>query len=94
MLLGVSDEQREGPLFWRRPPDHPGPDEMPHPDLAVRDGPWKLVCQLDGDGVELYNLPRDIGESRNVADRHPQIVQRLRQAVLDWNATLPVDGVR
>ncbi|MCA9263585.1 MAG: sulfatase-like hydrolase/transferase [Planctomycetales bacterium] len=94
VLLGVSDEQREGPLFWRRPPDHPGPDEMPHPDLAVRDGPWKLVCQLDGDGVELYNLPRDIGESRNVADRHPQIVQRLRQAVLDWNATLPVDGVR
>jgi hypothetical protein len=31
-------------------------------------------------GQELYNLSSDIGERKNVADRHPDIVTRLSQA--------------
>jgi len=40
---------------------------------AVRSGDWKLHV-LSG---ELYNLAEDIGETRNVADRHADVVGRL-----------------
>jgi len=41
---------------------------------AVRNGPWKLHL-AKGD---LYNLENDIGESRDVAKNHPEVVGRLR----------------
>ncbi|MFP4055388.1 MAG: sulfatase [Candidatus Brocadiia bacterium] len=48
---------------------------------AVRAGKWKLHLAR-GKGkqakVELYDLEEDIGESNNVADQHPQVVQRLQ----------------
>jgi GH43 family beta-xylosidase len=92
-LLGKSTAQRSGPLFWRRPPDRPGPRRNPLPDLAVRDGQWKLLCNVDGSAVQLYNLDDDIGEQNNVASRRPAIARRLQDAVLEWNSTLPADGV-
>lgn len=93
VLLGLSQAQRGGPLFWRRPPDRPGPADDRWPDLAVRDQQWKLVCEIDGSNPRLYNLENDIGESRNVSKTHPRITNRLKTAVLEWNATLPVDAV-
>ena len=92
-LLGLSAGGRTGPLFWRRPPDRPGPQGAPHPDLAVRDGKWKLLCDTDGSAARLYALTADPSESDDFAARHPKIARRLTRAVLDWNATLPADGV-
>ncbi len=43
---------------------------------GVRVGPWKLLRQA-GKGDELYNLSSDVGESSNLASRHPEIVARL-----------------
>jgi arylsulfatase A len=40
---------------------------------AVRSGPWKLFRN-----GQLYQLADDIGESKNVAAEHPEVVQRLR----------------
>lgn len=91
-LLGRSDAARTGPLFWRRPPDRPGPAENPFPDLAVREGRWKLVCGFDGSSVQLFDLNEDIGEQRDIAAAHPEVVGRLREAVLAWNRTLPRDA--
>jgi uncharacterized sulfatase len=91
-LLGKSTAQRSEPLFWRRPPDRPGPKDHPWPDLAIREGPWKLLCQLDGSQAELYNLEQDIAEQHNVTDQHPVITKRLIRAVLAWNQTLPEDA--
>jgi arylsulfatase A-like enzyme len=50
--------------------------------LAIRQGPWKLVFAGKGKGKDkqetaLYDLATDIGESRNVAGAHPEIVARL-----------------
>lgn len=43
-------------------------------------------------GLELYNLDTDIGESKNIADKHPDIVRRLQmfgdQARLDFGDSL------
>jgi len=58
-------------LFWRA-----------HSDLAVRQGPWKLIA--DRRSVELYNLEDDLGEQHNLAPERPQIVRRLRTAWAHW----------
>ena len=92
-LLGKTTGQRTGPLFWRRPPDRPGKPKAPAPDLAVRDEQWKLLCDIEGENAQLYDLTTDVGEANNVAKDHPKIAKRLKKAVLAWNATLPVDGV-
>jgi len=53
---------------------------------AVRMGPWKGVRQNmlrrnnpDPLKIELYNLRDDIGESRDVAAQHPEIVAKIRE---------------
>lgn len=92
VLLGRADRPRSRPLFFRRPPDRPSDDgEGNLPDLAVRDGHWKLLCEYDGSDPLLYNLDMDPGETSNVAATNPAVVERLTAAVLDWNNTMPAD---
>lgn len=43
--------------------------------IAVRSGDWKY--HVRGDKTMLFNLKRDIGETTNVADKNPEIVQKL-----------------
>ena len=89
-LLGkAASAPRSRPLFWKRPPDRPGPPEDRWPDLAVRDGKWKLLVQEDGSRPQLYDILSDPSESTNLAARHPAIVARLSKSVLAWNETLP-----
>ncbi len=88
-LIGRATATRTQPLFWKRPPDRPGPPQAPFPDLAVREGNWKLLIEEDGSQPQLYELAGDLGEARNLAHQHPEIVARLKQAVLAWNSTLP-----
>lgn len=58
---------------------------------AVRQGPWKLALTKQVSGAikgqveddtqinpRLYNLGSEIGERTNVADRHPEVVARLK----------------
>lgn len=88
-LLGAERDARSQPLFWRRPPDRPGPPANRFPDLAVRDGKWKLLAEMDGSQPQLYDLNADPAEAKNLAAEQPEVVERLRKALLEWNATLP-----
>ncbi len=94
VLLGRrSSQRRVSPLYWRRPPDRPGTTGDPNPDLAIRDGKWKLLCSLDGSDPQLYNLTNDIGEATNLVEDQPETAARLTESLLKWNSTLPVDGI-
>lgn len=44
--------------------------------VAVREGKWKLV--MNGQKVELFDLPNDLGEARNLSKEHPKVVAQLR----------------
>lgn len=85
---------RTRPLLWEygrdsncfRYPADPGDRS---PNLAIRDGQWKLLVQADGGGVELYDVSSDVQETSNVADAHPDVVKRLTAQVLAWRKTLP-----
>jgi arylsulfatase A-like enzyme len=48
---------------------------------AVRSGRWKLHVESKA----LYDLYSDIGESKNVADRNPDVVARLMKAGADFD---------
>jgi len=89
MLPALKGEspRRTRPIFWRNNGNKKDPDFWP--DLAVRDGDWKLVTTFDGRQVGLYNLKADRAEAKDVAKEHPADVTRLTKLVLDWNATLP-----
>jgi uncharacterized sulfatase len=91
-VLGKAEKSRRAPLFWRRPPDRPGTDGDDLPDLAVRDGRWKLLCEYDGSRPRLYDLAEDRAETTDLTDRHPEVVERLTRAVLAWHRSLPQDN--
>jgi uncharacterized sulfatase len=91
-LLGHSRASRTGPLFFRRPPDRDAGNGLADaPDLAIRLGDWKFLCEYDGTSAELYDLAADPGESTNVAAEHADVVADLTQRVVAWHASLPPD---
>ncbi len=72
-LQGYSDvnEQRD-PLFRTRPCS------------IIRQGDWKLHQYFEDNGLELYNLQDDIGETTNLAASHPQKVAELKARLEAW----------
>ena len=88
-LLGANSEGRRQALFWKRPPDRPGPPGGRFPDLAVREGKWKLLTRHDGAEPQLYDLDSDPQESKNLTAEQPEVTDRLKRRLLEWNAGLP-----
>ena len=72
----------EGPphefLFWRAVYNK-----------AVRQGPWKLILDEKAGRTLLYNMEEDKIERRNVASEHPEVVARLKEALVGWEKGLP-----
>jgi arylsulfatase A-like enzyme len=54
---------------------------------AVRSHDWKLV-QLPNQPPALYDLSKDIGEEKNLADQEPERVKSLQAAFDKWNREL------
>jgi arylsulfatase A-like enzyme len=84
---------RTKPIFWEYGRDatylKPAKPEDLSPNLAVRDGRWKLLVNADGSGLELYDFSQDTSERHNVADEHPEVARRLSKRLLDWRKSLP-----
>ena len=86
-LMPVLTQQAPSPhteLFW----------EMKD-QTAVRRGNWKLVLNgrlVEGEppaeDVHLANLDRDLGERTNLKDKHPDLVDELSRAALDWRQAI------
>jgi arylsulfatase A-like enzyme len=66
VLLGKQQTEHEF-MYWEF-----------HEEQAVRMGKWKGV-RLLGEPLELYDLSKDIGEAKNVADKHPDIVKKIER---------------
>ena len=93
VLLGTSRSSRVAPIFFRRPPDRDafyGIADLP--DLAVREGRWKLLCEYDGSDPLLFDLSRDPGETTNLAEEEPEVVADLSKQLLAWHKSMPPDN--
>ncbi|MEO6245882.1 MAG: sulfatase-like hydrolase/transferase, partial [Opitutaceae bacterium] len=84
---------RRSPLFFEYGRNEtafkyaPGRDRSPN--VAVRDGPWKLLVNADGTSPELYNLTADPAEKTNVTASQPAVAARLTAAALAWRKSVP-----
>jgi arylsulfatase A-like enzyme len=68
-LLGQEQVRQHEFLYWEF---HEGGSKQ-----AVRMGDWKGVRLEPGAPLELYDLKTDLGETNNVAARHPEVVAKI-----------------
>ncbi len=67
-LMGKPEEQQQHDyLYWEDPFS-----------VAIRQGDWKAIRPRGSNQFELYDLSTDISESNNIADEHPDILNRLK----------------
>ena len=62
--------------------------------VALRDGPWKLLANAELDRFELYNVVDDVGEARDLADRHPELVRRMAADMKRLHEEIRAEGAR
>ena len=91
-LTGTAQE-RTKPVFWEYGRDgsymKPGNPRFVSPNLAMREGQWKLLINSDGTQMELYNLLQDHAETENVAEKYPDIAKEMSDQLLKWRRSLP-----
>jgi arylsulfatase A-like enzyme len=92
-LLGKAPA-RTKPVFWEYGRNdtsfaYPGPKGDRSPNVAVREGNWKLLVNADGTGAELYDLAADPNEASDRAAAEPAVARRLTEAALRWRKSLP-----
>lgn len=80
---------RTKPLLWEWRFRVFGPVSSQSPQLALRDGKWKLLMNPDRARVELYDLVADPSETNNVAHQNPSVVAALSERLLAWGRSLP-----
>jgi arylsulfatase A-like enzyme len=62
--------------------------------VSLRDGPWKLLANAQLDRFELYNVVDDMGESTNLADRHPERVRQMADEMKRLHEEIQAEGAR
>jgi arylsulfatase A-like enzyme len=86
-------QKRGRPVFWEygRTPDYlrPGLEYDRSPSLAMRDGDWKFLVNVDGSRPELYNLQADPRESENLVNSDTERAAAMQQQQHGWWQSLP-----
>lgn len=84
---------RKQPLFWEYGRNNesfrypPGRDRSPN--VALREGRWKLLVNMDGSNAELYDVVADREEAKNLASDNPDRTKQMTEQALAWRAALP-----
>jgi arylsulfatase A len=76
-LLGTGKQPAHEYLYWEFAPSN---------QQVVRAGKWKIIrngIDVGDPPWELYDLSSDIGESRDVAAEHPEVVERLAKHAIE-----------
>lgn len=90
VLLGKSKASRKQPIFFSRPPDMKTAYGIKNaPDLAMRHGKWKLLCDYDGGRPELYDILQDPSETNNLAATDLQVTKELISQLVTWYSSMP-----
>jgi arylsulfatase A-like enzyme len=81
-LTGETDGLPERELFWRG-----GGSRGP---IAVRRGPWKMVHnrQVMGEKPQLFHLDRDLGETNDLSEEHPERLAEMLKRSSGWESGL------
>ncbi|MCP4046761.1 MAG: sulfatase, partial [Gammaproteobacteria bacterium] len=76
-LLGDEEVGNDRPLYWEF-------QKNPESELkqAVRWGGWKAVRLSPQTPLEIYDLRTDVGETQNLAEQHPDLVEKFESYLL------------
>ena len=72
-ILKGASIARQKPLYWQW-----------RDGKAVRENQWKIVAQGKNADWDLYNMDEDPTETNNLADMHPEIVERMDTLYTTW----------
>lgn len=90
LLSGAPIPERS--LFWHYPHNNEHPSSVPC--SVIRRGRWKLIEVFDPQGVELYDLDSDPGETRNVASANPELTADLLRELEAWRQSVDAEIMR
>lgn len=90
-LRGKPAPVREKPLFWKYPSRWPASNSRPEHwvSYAAVHQNWKLVTNLDGSHVELYDIATSPFEVKDLREAKPQVVAKMQALLDEWKSTLP-----
>lgn len=102
-ILEEKSDQIDRSLFWHFPiyleayyvDDNENRDSLfrTRPGSVIRNGDWKLHYYFEDEGVELYNLARDVGERKDLSIEEPKKVEEMMTYLKKWwdetNAPIP-----
>ena len=91
LFAGAASLQRQS-LCWHFPHYNEHPSSVP--SSVIRRGPWKLIETFDPEGLELYNLADDLGETNNLAAAKPELVNELHRELDAWRQDVGAELMR
>ena len=83
-ILEKKEFQRIRPLYWR--------NYTMEFRIALRDGNWKIIAKSDQTGFELYNLVVDPRETTDLSAHEPEIFERLKKALIEYDNEVLKEG--
>jgi len=94
MAFRGAQQRRSKPLHWEYGRNntsfvYPMDEKHRSPNLALRDGNWKLLINADGTGAELYDLKKDPNETTNLSNEQSALTHELSSKALAWRKSLP-----
>jgi arylsulfatase A-like enzyme len=88
LLKGVGSVPRKS-LFWHFPHYNDHPSSVP--SSVIRKGDWKLIETFDPEGIELYNLANDLGETNNLAVKETATTAELLRELDAWRVAVDAE---
>lgn len=85
-LLEGKKIERKTPLYWRY---HGAPEEF---KMAMRQGDYHLLANLELTRFELYNLKDDPKETKDLVKLEPKVFERMRDTLTRLNAEIEKEG--
>ncbi len=79
-ILNTGEQKQHDFLYWEDAEYKRTGSYLEEPGTlmqAVRMGNWKGVKNNPGADIELYDLGKDIEEKNNIADKHPDVVNKI-----------------
>ena len=94
-LLGNPLDVKQ-PIMWEYSSNpggsiQPGKKEHISPNLAIREGDWKLLINTDSTNLMLFNLKNDPGETNNLVKKTSKKAHNMAAEVLAWRRSMPVE---
>jgi arylsulfatase A-like enzyme len=77
---------RKTPMYWRY---HAAPQEM---KIAMRDGDWKILSNVDLTRFELYNIKDDPKEASELSAKEKEHFERLKNTLKQLNTEIEKEG--